>query len=847
MNFETQSTLDKTTVEPLSLRLPGKPLLLMGLGCIIISYGIFLLQEWQLWKTGDDFGGTFLFNYLLAGGYFFILFFRKLFRFKAPSQSLDQLMLFLVLGLISDFALNKEMRLFTPSVDWFTGWLVVTSVAMICYSFRFLLPRALQMVMVFLLGSGVVLFSYFALYLAPFYLVGLMGALALGLGLHIFVPLCAAIALVVAGKRMGQADPTMNRSFLAGILVTLLFTLVYLSLWQSGLEKVNRVMNSYELQDKKELPRWVVLSQQVPSTPIFERIVQSDLVYQTADDSFNPFSMPDRRFEDQQRHDPLVVVATRLFRKPDLSLEERIKIMESRFNARHLAQERLWSGQHLSTSNVITQAQLFPQYRMSYTEKILTVYNNNPTNWGEEEAIFTFHLPEGSVVTSLSLWINGKEEKGYLTTQSKADSAYTTVVGVEVRDPSVVHWQEGNTVSVRVFPCTPRESRQFKIGVTSPLRLENGQLVYENIYFDGPSAKNAAETTVLRMEDPTLTPSLPTDFKLTSAGRYESYGSYNPDWKVKVPAPALSTAGFHFDGHSYQLQEFKPTYAAFKPSRVYLDLNKSWTEGEFTSVWNSMQGTKVYAYQNGMIKLTQKNHLEVFRQLQQLNYSLFPLHQVKEPEQALLISKGTSNSPNLSDLKESAFAEDFRKTAPKQTPIRFFQVGQESSPYIKTLKELSLLQYEEGTLEDLLQRLQTKQFKQTIKDPEAVVLASSRVKITKIATTDSSQAGPDHLMRLFAYNHLLQQIGPNYFQKDYLEENLINEAAQANVVSPLSSLIVLETQNDYDRFGIEESKNSLGNASVKSSGAVPEPHEWALIFIVILVVSISVLKPRLLS
>lgn len=67
-----------------------------------------------------------------------------------------------------------------------------------------------------------------------------------------------------------------------------------------------------------------------------------------------------------------------------------------------------------------------------------------------------------------------------------------------------------------------------------------------------------------------------------------------------------------------------------------------------------------------------------------------------------------------------------------------------------------------------------------------------------------------------------------YFTEE-IDTNLVNRAKQAYVVSPLSSLIVLETQNDYDRFGIKKSKNSLGNAGV--SGAVPEPHEWALIIL----------------
>jgi XrtN system VIT domain protein len=88
---------------------------------------------------------------------------------------------------------------------------------------------------------------------------------------------------------------------------------------------------------------------------------------------------------------------------------------------------------------------------------------------------------------------------------------------------------------------------------------------------------------------------------------------------------------------------------------------------------------------------------------------------------------------------------------------------------------------------------------------------------------------PDHLQRLFSYNDIMRKTGSRYFAQDYITDELIGEAEKSFVVSPVSSLIVLETQDDYERFGIENNMNSLKNASMKSSGAVPEPHEWMLI------------------
>ena len=58
-----------------------------------------------------------------------------------------------------------------------------------------------------------------------------------------------------------------------------------------------------------------------------------------------------------------------------------------------------------------------------------------------------------------------------------------------------------------------------------------------------------------------------------------------------------------------------------------------------------------------------------------------------------------------------------------------------------------------------------------------------------------------------------------------------DEARFYSVANAISSLIVLETIKDYERFDIQENKNSLKNASTNSSGSVPEPHEWALILL----------------
>ncbi len=104
-----------------------------------------------------------------------------------------------------------------------------------------------------------------------------------------------------------------------------------------------------------------------------------------------------------------------------------------------------------------------------------------------------------------------------------------------------------------------------------------------------------------------------------------------------------------------------------------------------------------------------------------------------------------------------------------------------------------------------------------------------------IKTSENTSKAPDHLMRLYAYNDIMgQAIKLDNKDSNNLEQ-LVDIAQTAYVVSPVSSLIVLETQQDYETHYIKDKENSLHNASISSSGAAPEPHEWMMILMAVLV------------
>lgn len=439
------------------------------------------------------------------------------------------------------------------------------------------------------------------------------------------------------------------------------------------------------------------------------------------------------------------------------------------------------------------------------------------------------------MVTSLSLWINGKEEKAILTTKEKADTAYKTIVGVEQRDPSLVRWQEGNTVSVRVFPVNSMDSRVFKIGVSAPLKVEDGKMIYRNIAFRGPVFHRATEYTSIANEGDQLPAVKPPGFTRNGT-LLEREGAYRPNWQLEMPLVPLRPQTFVFNGNAYTIQAYEPVRSTVATSAIYLDINHSWTRADMRTIFGMAGNIPVKTFAGDkFVSLTKENFREFVEPLLDNRFSLFPFHRIPDPAGALVITKSTKVSPALTDLEGSVFRQKLadRLADPAFPKIRLYDLGTRLSPYLASLKAARAFRYEQGNLPQLRDLLNKSLFAEDPETPDKVVIDEAKAAIVRQADSSTTGTAPDHLMRLFAYNHILQQTGKGLITGSQGQEHLVAAAKEAYVVSPISSLVVLETQQDYDRFGIHDEGSSLKNASLNGNGAVPEPHEWALIILAI--------------
>jgi XrtN system VIT domain protein len=801
-----------------------------GVALTVLSMILFVIGD-ALKGQSDDLFGAFIFHFLIAVAYLITISVGA--RKRDPELRKQCRYLLNVLLLISAYALNRPFSVFDESTGWLCVALITSCVAGISIAVLDQLPGFVRQLIMTLTGIALMLWLYLAIYLIPLYPISAIALIGLGISIHSFVPAFLLFSTIRNLWTPLENQPRLWIGLGSGIGLAMLAAIAFSIQWSTVSCAAREAQLSARIGNGA-LPGWALIAQRLPQNAATEPFLKGNLVYTTMTSWENGWGFPDRNFGERRRHDPLVTLAMAFSEAPELAIDDRRHILDLRYDARHKTEERLWSGAHLKTGSIATRAQLWPAQRLAYQEQIVTVRNTQYAGaWrANEEALYTIQLPEGSAVTSLSLWINGREEPARLSSRGKSDSAYRTIVGYEQRDPSLVRWMEGNRVTIRVFPVPAGGERQFKIGVTTPMALHDGRLRFVPLRFEGPDATAATAITLIQVDGDASTIAGLEQFEKTASGAYEFRGTYT-DRVLSMPAPPLQESRYSFNGNTYTLSDAQLQRSAFTPKRVYLDLNAAWSKAEFNEVCEALKAYPVYAGAESMRELTPGTRDEVFGVCAANRFSIFPLFQVLHPEDALIITKSTARGPNLADLDGSPFAQQLAAAVANGTQFQVFSLDDAASPYLKSLRERRILRYESGDLKQLQQDLQTGQFAGNPETRNSIVIGESALRITKTPGEGYSN-GPDHLLRLYNYNDIIRRLGPTLFRSMESNGELQREADEANVVSPVSSLIVLESEADYQRFGIKgPGSDALGNAKIGNSGAVPEPHEWALILIAI--------------
>lgn len=683
----------------------------------------------------------------------------------------------------------------------------------------------------FINGFTYLLIFYYMIYLLPFLPISFIGILAIGMGFYGLVPIIVfTIHTITLIKVLG--NNSLNRNlFFIGITSVVIGMTLFIYQLNNESTKIGENSITKSFDNNTDLPTCITISQKLKPNIYNEILLKKDIVYICSTDffKFRGFdSFGNKQYNERKIHNPLINIGLLMSKDLNLSADDRINILKSNFDKRLETEEQLWSGNDLFTKNIKEDIKIYANERLAYTEITMDIACNKKS-WGQKEAIYSFQLPEGSVATSLSLWVNGVERKGVLTTKEKAAKAYKQIVGVEARDPSLMQWKEGNKVVVRVFPISYELPRTFKCGFTTPLKAENNQLKYHSLDIKGPNIYTAETISRMQIVENSKFESDKT-FQLKN-NFYINESKGLKKWEVTMPlSNQLISKTFVWKDKVYQIKEIEREKTSFKPNEIVLDLNSNWDLIEIEAfVKNSTK--KYYTYINNQkTAINLGNHAAIQSQFENLHYSLVPLYKLSE--NSLVVTKCGTFSANFEELETSDYLKKI-KSKTKQKNIKVINISEEINPFWQTIKEQKYVEYIKTDLKNCLKLIADNQFLSVKSSENIVNIEPSNTSIHEnLKKTSSLINGSNHIFRMYAFGKVLEE--QVKIQEDSLANNkYVDLAKDANIVTPISSLIVLETNEDYEKNGIEKNVNTLGNASINNDGAVPEPHEWAMIVIAI--------------
>ncbi len=93
------------------------------------------------------------------------------------------------------------------------------------------------------------------------------------------------------------------------------------------------------------------------------------------------------------------------------------------------------------------------------------------------EAVMRLPVPRGAAVTDAVLWVNGKPMRGAFVERQRAADIYTSIVTTR-RDPALVTWDGPGWVAVSIFPLEHKQSRRFELDWVEPAAVADGRVQY---------------------------------------------------------------------------------------------------------------------------------------------------------------------------------------------------------------------------------------------------------------------------------------------------------------------------------------------------------------------------------
>lgn len=487
-----------------------------------------------------------------------------------------------------------------------------------------------------------------------------------------------------------------------------------------------------------------------------------------------------------------------------------------------------------------------PDSGVAYTEWTL-VFKNDSSR--QREARAQLALPPGSVVSRLTLWIDGEEREAAFGGRERTKTAYQRVVQRR-RDPVLVTTSGPDQVLLQCFPVPPEGGiMKARIGITSPLHLESpGSTLLRLPYFQEQNfgfAQETHHTIWIESAQPLQPPADMTALVVEhpEPDLYAVRGDLTDEdlaggFAVRAERDAAVTQSWSDDlrlnekGFVRQRIEARPTR---RPERLVIVVDGSRRMNRQYDAVAEALGHLPAGLECGVLMASD----DVVEVLPVQPWSIDSRAVVAKAMSRHHVDGGCDNVPALlkawdlvADRSPSAILWLHATQPIELAHIEALKQKWERRPSNPLLYDLQFGRGPNRVLEELnglpaVRRVPALgDFSQDIArlfslwSGETEPILFTRELVPDQVDRPKAPEGSSHIARLWAFDEVKRRAGTG---KQPDTDSAVRMAVAYQLVTPVSGAVVLETAEQYDQAGLKP-----GEAS-DSPRVVPEPGTWAML------------------
>jgi hypothetical protein len=96
---------------------------------------------------------------------------------------------------------------------------------------------------------------------------------------------------------------------------------------------------------------------------------------------------------------------------------------------------------------------------------------------GQSEAVLRLPVPRGAAVTNAILWVNDRPMRGAFVERQRANDIYASIV-TRRRDPALITWDGPGWIGVSIFPLEKNTGRRFELDWIEPAAVADDRIQY---------------------------------------------------------------------------------------------------------------------------------------------------------------------------------------------------------------------------------------------------------------------------------------------------------------------------------------------------------------------------------